>query len=98
MICEDVSGLLLDAQRGRLAPDMRAQVAAHVQTCRACLHEEGAEQLLTEALESCLPQYAAPVALKRRLVADWPGLAAPESSAGERWRRPPRTDTASRQL
>jgi len=69
MICEDVSGLLLDAQRGRLAPDVRAQVAAHVQTCHACPHEEGAEQLLTEALESRLPRHAAPVALKRRLVA-----------------------------
>jgi hypothetical protein len=94
MICEDVSGLLLDAQRGRLAPDVRAQVAAHVQTCHACPHEEGAEQLLTEALESRLPRHAAPVALKRRLVAQWPGLVAPESSTWERWRRPPRPGTA----
>jgi anti-sigma factor RsiW len=98
MICEDVSGLLLDAQRGRLAPDIRAQVAAHLQTCRACFHEGGAEQLLTEALEGRLPRHAAPGALKRRLVAEKPGLVAPESSAGERWRRPPRTGTASGRL
>ncbi len=85
MTCDDVHGLLLDAQRGRLAPDVRAQVDAHVQTCAACLHEEAAEQLLTETLESRLPQHAAPVALKRRLAAEWPGLVAPGPSAWQRW-------------
>jgi hypothetical protein len=98
MICEDVSGLLLDAQRGRLAPDVRAQLDDHVRTCRACLHEEGAEQLLTEALESRLPRHAAPVALKRRLVVEWPGLVAPEPSAWERCYCPPRSGTASGRL
>jgi anti-sigma factor RsiW len=87
MTCEDVHGLLLDAQRGRLAPDVRAQMDAHVQTCAACLHEEAAEQLLTETLERRLPQHAAPVALKRRLAAEWPGLVVPEPSAWLRWSR-----------
>ncbi len=98
MLCEEVSGLLLDAQRGRLAPDVRAQMTAHLQTCRACFHEGGAEQLLTEALEGRLPRHAAPVALKRRLVAEWPGLVALESGAWERWGHPPRTGTASGRL
>jgi len=87
MTCEDVCGLLLDAQRGRLAPDVRAQMDAHVQTCAACLHEEAAEQLLTETLESRLPQHAARVALKRRLAAAWPGLVSPEPNAWQRWSR-----------
>lgn len=67
MTCADMLGLRLDAQRGRLAPNLRAEMDAHVQTCAACLHEEAAEQLLTETLESRLPQHAAPLALKRRL-------------------------------
>lgn len=60
---------------------------AHVQGCAVCTHEAAAEQLLTAALEGRLPQYAAPVALKRRLAAQWPGLVAPEPSAWRRWSR-----------
>jgi len=71
MICEDVYRLLLDAQRGRLAPDVRAQMDAHLRTCPACLHEEAAERLLTNALESRLPRRATPATLKRHLVAEW---------------------------
>jgi anti-sigma factor RsiW len=70
MVCEDVCGLLLDAQRGRLAPDVRAQMDAHLRTCPACLHEEAAERLLTNALESRLPRRATPPTLKRHLVAE----------------------------
>lgn len=70
MICENVRDQLLDVQRRRLAPDVRAQMDAHVQTCRACLHEKAAEQLLTDTLESRLPRHAVSPALKRRLVAD----------------------------
>lgn len=87
MTCADMHGLLLDAQRGRLAPNVLAEMGAHVQTCAACLHEEAAEQLLTETLESRLPQHAAPLALKRRLAAQWPGVVAPEPSAWQRWSR-----------
>ncbi len=85
--CEEVHGLLLDAQRARLAPDARAQMDAHVQRCAVCIHEAAAEQFLTEALEGRLPQRAAPVALKRKLAAEWPGLVAPEPSAWQRWSR-----------
>ncbi len=96
MICEDVRHHLLDAERGRLALDLRAQMDAHVETCRACLHEETAERLLTETLEGRLPQHAASLALKRRLVIEWPGQIAPAPSVRERWRRPTRPGTASR--
>jgi anti-sigma factor RsiW len=87
MTCQEVHGLLLDAQRARLAPDARAQMDAHVQRCAVCTHEAAAEQLLTEALEGRLPQHAAPVALKRKLAAEWPGLVAREPSAWQRWSR-----------
>lgn len=70
MVCADVCGLLLDAQRGRLAPDVPAQMDAHLRTCPACLHEEAAERLLTNALESRLPRRATPPTLKRHLVAE----------------------------
>jgi anti-sigma factor RsiW len=72
MTCQDVHPLLLDLQRGRLAPELREQVGAHLQGCAACTHAEAAERLLTEALEQRLPQHAAPIALKRRLAAAWP--------------------------
>jgi hypothetical protein len=98
MICEDVRHHLLDAQRGRLALDLRAQIDAHVETCRPCLREEAAEQLLTETLEGRLPQYAASLALKRWLVVEWPGQIAPAPSVRERWRRPTRPGTAPRRL
>ena len=87
MTCEDVHDLLLDAQRGRLAADVRVQMDAHVQGCAVCTHEAAAEQLLTAALEGRLPQHAAPVALKRRLAAEWRGPVAPEPSVWRRWSR-----------
>jgi anti-sigma factor RsiW len=87
MTCEDVHDLLLDAQRGRLAADVRVQMDAHVQGCAVCTHEAAAEQLLTAALEGRLPQHAAPVALKRRLAADWRRPVAPEPSVWRRWSR-----------
>jgi len=82
MSCDDARALLLDAQRGRLAPELRARMQAHVQGCAACAHEEAAEALLSDALEHRLPQHAAPVALKRRLAQTWPR---PEDTG--RWRR-----------
>jgi len=87
MTCEDVHGLLLDAQRGRLAPDLRAHMNAHVQGCAVCTHEVAAEQLLTAALEDRLPQHAAPVALKRRLAAEWLHPVAPGQNVWRRWSR-----------
>ncbi|HYB71131.1 MAG TPA: zf-HC2 domain-containing protein [Candidatus Bathyarchaeia archaeon] len=86
MTCEDARTLLLDAQRGRLAPEARARLDAHLRTCAACTHEEAAEQLLSEALEARLPQHGAPPGLKRRLAASWPGAtAAPAAPARPRW-------------
>jgi anti-sigma factor RsiW len=84
MTCEEARDRLLDAQRGRLAPETHAALQAHLQTCAACAHEAAAEALLSEALESRLPQHRAPVSLKRRLAAEWPG--APAATPGL-WRR-----------
>jgi anti-sigma factor RsiW len=87
MTCEETRDRLLDAQRARLAPETRAALQTHLQTCAACAHEEAAEALLSEALESRLPQHAAPVALKRRLAAEWPGAPAAAPSPSRRWAR-----------
>jgi anti-sigma factor RsiW len=84
MTCEEARGHLLDAQRVRLTPETRAALQTHLQTCAACVHEEAAEALLSEALESRLPQHAAPVALKRRLAAEWPGAPAPAPGPSRR--------------
>ena len=59
MTCEEARDRLLDAQRARLAPEPRAALQGHLQTCAACAHEEAADALLSEALESRLPQHAA---------------------------------------
>ena len=87
MTCEEARDQLLDAQRARLAPETRAALQTHLQTCAACAHEEAAEALLSEALESRLPQHAAPVALKRRLAAEWAGAPAAAPSPSRRWGR-----------
>lgn len=78
--CEDVRAHLPAYQAGRLQPELVEAVQAHLATCRACAHEDAAEHALTQALEARLPQYPAPLALKRRLAATWPparGAAAP---------------------
>src|SRR6266545_4484350 len=87
MTCEEARDRLLDAQRARLAPETRPALQAHLQTCAACTHEEAAEALLSEALESRLPQHAAPVALKRRLAAEWSGAPAAAPVPWRRWAR-----------
>jgi anti-sigma factor RsiW len=87
MTCEEARDRLLDAQRDRLAPETRATLQAHLQACAACAHEEAAEALLSEALESRLPQHGAPVALKRRLAATWPAEPAAAPGLRRRWGR-----------
>lgn len=72
MTCDEARDLLLDAQRGRLPAEPRSRLDSHLAACAACAGEATAEQLLSEALESRLPQHAAPIALKRRLAAEWP--------------------------
>lgn len=72
---------------GRLDPATAAALAAHLDGCADCRHEDAAERVLTEQLEQRLPQHAAPLALKRRLAAQVPvdrrGVSAREP--GRRW-------------
>ena len=72
MDCPTARHHLLDDQRGRLDPATAAELNAHLERCPGCAHEEKADRLLTEQLERHLPQQAAPIALKRRLAAQWP--------------------------
>jgi anti-sigma factor RsiW len=85
--CAEARERLLDAQRDRLAPEARAALHAHLQTCAACAHEEAAEALLSDALESRLHQHGAPAGLKRRLAAEWPAAPAAAPDRGRRWGR-----------
>jgi anti-sigma factor RsiW len=81
MECAEARLYLLDDQRGRLAVALAGPLAAHLAGCAACAREDQAERLLTEQLERRLPQHAAPIALKRRLAAEWP---APTQTARRR--------------
>jgi anti-sigma factor RsiW len=72
MDCGDVREVLLDYQQGRLGSEAHGQVRAHLDGCPSCAHEDRLEHELTLALERKLPQYPAPLALKRRLGAQWP--------------------------
>jgi anti-sigma factor RsiW len=95
MRCEDARAHLLDAQAGRLAPDLDAALRAHLEQCASCAHEDVAERALTEVLERRLPQHPASLALKRRLAAQWalaPTTRPPEGLGGRvmAWRRWPR--------
>ena len=87
MTCDEARGRLLDARRGRLDPEALAALRGHLQTCAACAHEDTAEALLSEVLEGRLPQHAAPVALKRRLAAEWPGTPTAGPGPWRRWGR-----------
>lgn len=85
MTCQDVRSLLLDRQRGTLRPEVESEVAGHLAGCPDCAREEAVEHALTGLLDR-LPQRAAPLALKRRLAAQWPA-AAPRRSWWDRWGR-----------
>ncbi len=87
MDCQDVRLSLLDYQQGRLRPELRGDIHAHLETCAACAHAEAAEQALTELLERRLPQYPASQALKRRLAAKWPSRPLARPSWWSRWGR-----------
>lgn len=84
MDCHDVLLVLLDYQQGRLAPESHGQVRAHLDGCPGCAQEDRLEHELTQALERRLPQHAAPLALKRRLAAQWPSEAV---GPARRWSR-----------
>lgn len=87
MDCQDVRSQLLDYQRGRLEPELRRDVRAHLETCGACAHAEEAEQAMTELLERRLPQHPASLALKWRLAAQWPSRPLKKDSWWNRWGR-----------
>jgi anti-sigma factor RsiW len=70
--CAYARGLLLEDQRGRLDAATAAALAAHLDTCEDCRHEDAVERVLTEQLERHLPQHGAPLGLKRRLAASAP--------------------------
>ncbi len=77
MDCHDVRDQLLDYQHGRLASDLVAGLRRHLDECADCAHADLVDRELTRALERRMPQYAAPIALKRRLAAGWPAPARP---------------------
>lgn len=85
MNCQDVQPRLIDYQRSRLEADVHAEIQAHLESCTACAREEAGEQALTELLEERLPQHAAPLALKRRLAAQWPTTSVSRPSWWRRW-------------
>lgn len=79
MDCEDVRLHLRDYQRGHLGPEPHREIRAHLEACPACAHEDAAEHALTEVLERRLPQHPASLAVKRRLLAQWPAAPAPRA-------------------
>jgi anti-sigma factor RsiW len=89
MECNRARELELDGLRGRLSSETAAELREHLSTCAACRHHAEAERVLSEVLDARLPQYAAPLALKRRLAASWPAPSlaarAPRRIARRRW-------------
>jgi anti-sigma factor RsiW len=77
--CPDARDQLLDYQRGRLAPDLVAALRRHLDDCAGCAHADLVDRELTRALERRTPQYAAPIALKRKLAAGWPAPGSPRA-------------------
>lgn len=77
MDCDEVRGLLLDFQRGRLANEVAADTRRHLDGCADCTLADAVERDLTQVLERRTPQYPAPIALKRRLATTWPAARPP---------------------
>lgn len=89
--CEEVQPLVRAATRGGLDEPTRARVYDHLATCAACTQLADEERALDRLLEERLPQYSAPLALKRRLQARLPPLDAtppPRRPALGRWLTP----------
>src|SRR5207249_830727 len=87
MECQEARPLFLDYQRGQLTPARHDEVRAHLERCARCAREEAAERALTNLVERNLPQYPAPLALKRRLAAHWPAPGVARHSWWSGWRR-----------
>ncbi len=87
MDCQDVRSHLHEYHRGRLGPELRSDIRAHIEGCGACGQGAEVERALTEVLEQRLPQYPASLALKRRLAVQWPSPALPRPTWWSRWGR-----------
>src|SRR5437867_11118957 len=85
MHCDDVRLTLRDYQEGRLPTAAQGEVRAHLEACPDCAHVDAVEQELTSALEQRLPQHPAPLALKRRIAAQWK-VSTPKRSRWSWWR------------
>jgi anti-sigma factor RsiW len=72
MSCEEIQPLVRDATRGAGDAASRALVQRHLEGCPACQRLADEERALDRLLEDRLPQYAAPLSLKRRLQARLP--------------------------
>ncbi len=77
MTCDEAQPLVRAATRGGLDEATRARVYAHLATCAGCAKLADEERALDRLFETRLPQYAAPLPLKRRLQARLPATAAP---------------------
>ena len=87
MDCGEARELNLGGLRGQLSSETAAQLREHLSTCAACRDHALAERALSEVLDASLTQYAAPVALKRRLAANWPAYAPAASARRRIWMR-----------
>jgi anti-sigma factor RsiW len=70
--CEEVQPLIREATRGGLDDANRERVYGHLAACPTCRAVAEDEQKLDRLLEEQLPRYAAPLSLKRRLLARLP--------------------------
>jgi anti-sigma factor RsiW len=70
--CEQIQPLVRDATRGAGDDATRQMVHRHLDGCPACQRLAEEERALDRLLEAQLPQYAAPLSLKRRLQARLP--------------------------
>jgi anti-sigma factor RsiW len=85
MDCDGARLHLLDHLRERLAPPLTDEVRAHLASCFECRRDTAQEDVVTELLESRLPQYPASLALKRRLAAAWPAARPSTRTAPTAW-------------
>jgi anti-sigma factor RsiW len=80
--CRTVRELLAGYSAGRLQPDDRVAVAAHLEGCADCRRAAAVEEGLSAALRR-LPRHAAPDLLKRRLERLVTGLPEAPASAAD---------------
>lgn len=66
--------------------EQAADLQRHLSGCPACRAHVAADRALSEILEAKMPRYAAPLALKRRLAANWPAPAPAARRAGRKVR------------